>query len=108
MKKGELAVQRSKKLKQTVAQNIKSRREALGMTQAELARRAKVTARYISVLEDAARPKNLTLETLDAICRELRVSVCELVCDPGPAMHSKKAALEAAQELIQRELAALT
>lgn len=98
-------MQRPKTLKEIIPHNLKARREALGMSQAELARRAKVTPRYISVLE--SKPRNLTLETIESLCRVLGVSVCDMICDRSDITKSRRVALEVALDLIERELKAL-
>jgi transcriptional regulator with XRE-family HTH domain len=95
-------VQLNKNIKKIVAANLKARRESLGMTQAELARRSKLTARYISILE--AKPRNLTLESMAALCDQLGITVCELTCEQVGGKNSRRNALETALALIQQEL----
>ncbi len=53
-------------------------REAKGLTQPELARRAKITDEYVSMLESGVR-RNPSLEVLQRISKALGLSVGELV-----------------------------
>ncbi|MGH2362535.1 MAG: helix-turn-helix domain-containing protein [bacterium] len=57
---------------------LKRIREGKGMTQLELARRAKVPQGYLSELE-AGRKKNPGIETLRKIAKALGVPVAELL-----------------------------
>jgi transcriptional regulator with XRE-family HTH domain len=57
---------------------VKKSREALGLTQAQLAKKAGVTEAYISMLESGVR-KNPSLPTLKKIARALGVPLTELV-----------------------------
>jgi len=57
---------------------LKRLREARGWTQAELAKRAKVTRPYITMLEQGAR-KTPSLPTLQRLARVLGVPVAELL-----------------------------
>lgn len=56
---------------QVFAQNLKAVRHAKGMTHAQLARRAKVSTSYLSMLEHATRTP--ALETIEALARALGV-----------------------------------
>jgi transcriptional regulator with XRE-family HTH domain len=57
---------------------IKKLREAGGLTQLELAKKAGVTEAYISMIESGAR-KNPSLPTLKRLARALGVPVTELL-----------------------------
>jgi transcriptional regulator with XRE-family HTH domain len=57
---------------------IQTLREAKGLTQRDLAAKAKVTAAYVAQLEMGAR-KNPSLEVLQRIAKALGVTVAELL-----------------------------
>ncbi len=57
---------------------LKRLREQLGMSQAVLAKRVKVTQPYITMLESGAF-RNPTLDVLQRLAKALKVSVGELV-----------------------------
>ncbi|MFT4282013.1 helix-turn-helix domain-containing protein [Microbacterium sp.] len=56
---------------------VRRRREALGMTQAELGQRSAVTRTYVSALENGH--KNPTLETQTRVAEALGIDLSELV-----------------------------
>lgn len=56
---------------------LRQRREAKGLTQAELARKAKITDEYVSMLETGAK-RNPSLAVLQRLAKALGVSVGEL------------------------------
>ena len=60
-----------------VAKNIKAYRLKGGLTQQELADRARLDVRYISRLEN--HPQNVKLDKLETLARALDISVGELV-----------------------------
>ena len=57
---------------------IKARREALGWTRERLARKAKVTTAYVSMLE-AGKRKNPSLRVLSRIAKALGIEPMELL-----------------------------
>jgi transcriptional regulator with XRE-family HTH domain len=64
-------------LKHVVAKQIKATRLQMGLTQAELARRAGISIRYLSRLE--TEPQNLSLDVLEEIAKALRTSPSDLL-----------------------------
>lgn len=64
-------------LKHIVAKQIKTVRVQMGLTQAELARRAGISIRYLSRLE--TEPQNLSLDVLEEIAKALRMSPSDLL-----------------------------
>ncbi len=57
---------------------LKALREAKGMTQLQLAKKAKVTQAYVALLEAGVK-KNPTLATLKRIAKALKVEVWDLL-----------------------------
>jgi transcriptional regulator with XRE-family HTH domain len=57
---------------------IKERREGLGLTREELAKKAKVTTAYVSMLE-AGKRKNPSLPVLLRLAKALGVPMTELL-----------------------------
>ena len=57
---------------------LKACREKKGMTQVQLAKRAKVTQAYVAMLETGAK-KNPSLVTLKRIAKALKVDVGDLL-----------------------------
>jgi transcriptional regulator with XRE-family HTH domain len=57
---------------------LKELREAQGLSQHALAKKAKVTAPYITMLESGVRT-NPTIDTLKKLAKALKVTVGELV-----------------------------
>lgn len=94
-----------KQIKEIVAENIRLHRQRVGMSQADLAKKSKLSLRYVSLLE--TRPKNISIESLDSVARALGRTACDLICDHGEVVKSRRAALKAAIEALQRELASL-
>lgn len=64
-------------LQKTVADNVKSKRLRLGLSQEELAAICGYHRTYIGSIERAER--NITLSTLDALAKALEISPHELV-----------------------------
>jgi len=89
-------------LKETVAANIRTVRESLGFTREALAAKAKVSARYIYMVERGDR--NLSLDTLQALATALACSVCDLVCTPERPAETRRAALILANELLAEHI----
>lgn len=86
------------KLRRLVAQNIRSRRTALGITQQELAERMGIGQATVARYEVA--PQNLTLELLERIAVSLDTTPASLLTDPdAPEQHEKLIAL--AEELLR-------
>lgn len=61
-----------------VAKNIKKCRQAKNWSQEDLAKRLKVSQRYVAMLEQNAR--NLSLASLMRIAESLHVDIEDLVC----------------------------
>ncbi len=57
---------------------LKARRQEKGLTQVELAKRAKVTQAYIAKLESGEK-KNPSLAVIQSLAKHLDVSVTELL-----------------------------
>jgi XRE family transcriptional regulator, master regulator for biofilm formation len=57
---------------------LKERREGLGLTREQLARKAKVTTAYVSMME-AGKRKNPSLAVLQRLAKALGVSLTELL-----------------------------
>ena len=57
---------------------LKERREGLGLTREQLARKAKVTTAYVSMME-AGKRKNPSLAVLQRLAKALGVSLRELL-----------------------------
>jgi transcriptional regulator with XRE-family HTH domain len=66
----------AKNLKEIVSDNIRQHRALAGLTQAELARKAKLTDVYISRIENGAN--NLTLDSIEQIAAALGISPLQL------------------------------
>jgi transcriptional regulator with XRE-family HTH domain len=78
-------------LKEVVARNLRTIREQVGLTQVELAARAKLTSRYISIAE--AGQRNFRLDTLEKLASVLDVTVADLVSENSKDSATKKQAL---------------
>jgi transcriptional regulator with XRE-family HTH domain len=61
-----------------MSQQIRKQREASGLTQAELAKKAGVTQAYLSALENGSR-KNPSLDLLRKLAKALKTDVAELL-----------------------------
>ena len=61
-----------------IGKMLKARREGLGLTREQLAKKAKVTTAYVSMLE-AGKRKNPSLPVLRRLAKELGVPVTELL-----------------------------
>jgi transcriptional regulator with XRE-family HTH domain len=70
---------RSRKAKDTLGRNTVRLRRARGLSQAELAARARVTQALVSAIELARA--NPTVESLDRLAQALGVGVAELFVD---------------------------
>jgi transcriptional regulator with XRE-family HTH domain len=57
---------------------LKERREGLGLTREQLAKKAKVTTAYVSMME-AGKRKNPSLDVLRKLAKALGVPVTELL-----------------------------
>jgi transcriptional regulator with XRE-family HTH domain len=86
-------------LREKVCKNIREARDRKGWSQAELARRCRVTPRYISSLEKDSR--NLTLETLETICTALGVTVDELLGTAQQAKENRLVAIDLAMTILR-------
>ena len=63
---------------------LKQLREAVGLTQEELARRIGVSTKTISNWERGAYPATFNVPQIKALCRELRCSLEDLPDNFGP------------------------
>ena len=79
-----------------VAKNIKSLREAAGLSQQKLSEKTKLTVRYISRLENTA--PNVTLEVLERLAQGLGCSPEDIVA--GSKMKGGKALTKSVDEAI--------
>ena len=61
-----------------IGKMLKERREGLGLTREQLARKAKVTTAYVSMME-AGKRKNPSLDVLRKLAKALGVPVTELL-----------------------------
>jgi XRE family transcriptional regulator, master regulator for biofilm formation len=61
-----------------IGKMLKERREGLGLTREQLARKAKVTTAYVSMME-AGKRKNPSLAVLQRLAKALGVSLTELL-----------------------------
>jgi transcriptional regulator with XRE-family HTH domain len=86
-------------LKATIAQNIKMIREHTGMSREQLAKKAKVTARYLYTLESGDR--NVTIDTLERLAVALKCDVCDFICSPERPTRTTKDALGLIIETMQ-------
>ncbi|MBF0440687.1 MAG: helix-turn-helix transcriptional regulator [Oligoflexales bacterium] len=69
----------AKGLREIVANNIRDLRIQAGLTQVELAKKAKLTDVYISRIEQ--KSKNLTLDSIEQIANALEVPISSLIKD---------------------------
>lgn len=76
-------------IKETFARNLRENRRKCGLTQAQLAEKAKVSTHYIALIELARNiPK---VETIERLAEALNVEIYELFIVPfTPAMETKK------------------
>ena len=61
-----------------IGEMLKERREGLGLTREQLAKKAKVTTAYVSMME-AGKRKNPSLDVLRKLAKALGVPVTELL-----------------------------
>jgi transcriptional regulator with XRE-family HTH domain len=61
-----------------IGKTLKERREGLGLTREQLAKKAKVTTAYVSMME-AGKRKNPSLDVLRKLAKALGVPVTELL-----------------------------
>jgi transcriptional regulator with XRE-family HTH domain len=61
-----------------IGKMLKERREGLGLTREQLAKKAKVTTAYVSMME-AGKRKNPSLDVLRKLAKALGVPVTELL-----------------------------
>ena len=67
---------------------LRRRRLACGLSQEELAHRAGVSMRYVSLLE--GRRHQPTLSTINGLCRGLDLTMKELIGDVEQALHGQE------------------
>ncbi len=72
-----------------LCQTLRARRQFLGLTQAEVGRRARLNRSYINDLEKGSR--NLTMESLCHLANALETTVAELIADADRAAASEAA-----------------
>ena len=87
-------------LKSQVADNIKIFRKRAGLTQEQLSRTTKVSARYIAELERKGG-QNLTLETLCRLSQALNVKAIDLINGEQALVAKKTDAIKLAIEALQ-------
>lgn len=98
MKKG----QKPKSLKEQIALNVRLIRENADLSREDLAKKAKVSARYIYIIETGKR--NISIDTLEAIANALGTSVCDIICTPDRPSNSRAEALELAITILNDQL----
>jgi transcriptional regulator with XRE-family HTH domain len=88
-------------LKNLIALNIRTIRTKSTLSQTQLAKKAGLTARYISRIEND--PQNLTIETMQKIAGVLGVEIADLIGIPSnfPAPKNSGEALDQAVSLLQ-------
>ncbi len=84
-------------LRAQVAANIKIFRKRAGLTQEQLSKKTKVSARYIAELERSGG-QNLTLDTLSRLSDALFVQVSDLINGPQPLAKRKIDSIKVAIE----------
>ena len=67
---------------------LRRRRLACGLSQEELAHRAGVSMRYVSLLE--GRRQQPTLSTINGLCRGLDMTMTELIGDVEQALNGQE------------------
>lgn len=80
-----------------VAENVKAIRLKRGISQQVLAKKSKLTVRYISRLENTA--PNVTLDVLERLAKGLSCSVHELIGDGG--IHHEKPPIKELDQTIR-------
>lgn len=85
-------------LRDNVAKNLKIYRKERGLTQQQLAEKAKISARYIAKIEAGT---NLTLDSLDQLATALQLDPIELLVDTKTLQKTKKDSLELAMKIIK-------
>ena len=87
--------------RQTLAENVRLHRAKLNITQGLLAKRSKLSARLISIIESDARA-NVELETLERIAKGLGVTVVDLLTDSQEVSgERRKQAIRLAVKLLE-------
>jgi transcriptional regulator with XRE-family HTH domain len=74
-----MATARPGKLRQVLAKNVRLFRHELGITQEELAHKAKVHRTYLGMIERAER--NLSIDNIEKIAKALEVKPHQLLMD---------------------------
>lgn len=85
-------------LKAVISKNVRTLRKSRGLTQHELAKRAKLTTHYVNRLE--REPQNLTVDSLTVIARALDVSVVQLITDPDDRPKTAKKTMDAIETVV--------
>jgi transcriptional regulator with XRE-family HTH domain len=74
-----MATAKPGKLRQVLAKNVRLFRHELGITQEELAHKAKVHRTYLGMIERAER--NLSIDNIEKIAKALEVKPHQLLMD---------------------------
>jgi transcriptional regulator with XRE-family HTH domain len=74
-----MATARPGKLRQLLAKNVRRYRHALGLSQEELAHRAKLHRTYLGMIERCER--NLSVDNIEKLARALEVKPHQLLMD---------------------------
>ena len=90
----------SQDLKLIVAKNIRVFRKKSGLTQEELAKKTKVTGRYIAGVESGKH--NMTLDSLQKIAKVLNITVGDIICGSQFTAKNRKEAITLAIEALKR------
>jgi transcriptional regulator with XRE-family HTH domain len=75
-------------IREVLAHNLRSRRQAQGLSQEELAHRAGIDRTYVSALERCLYAASI--EVVDRLARELGLEAADLLNKPGPRSKSRK------------------
>ena len=81
----------------TVAKNVKALRIKAGLSQGELAKRTRLTVRYLSRLENSA--PNVTLDVIERLAKGFGCDAGELLHDEKLRPTSKKVSEELSQAI---------
>src|SRR5262245_22868330 len=85
-------------LREDIAKNIRAIRTLKGLSQSDLAKKAGLTPRYVTRIEND--PQNLTIDNLERIAAVLEVSVGQILGTPNqPPIRPEDAARELDQAI---------
>lgn len=91
-------------IKKDVALNIRRLRKRNGWTQSELAKKTRLSQKYVSAAEKSDNPKNLTLETLEVFAKAFKVDVSEIIAPESVEMNERQAAVGIAIKILKDSL----